>query len=432
LKKSRDNYDLRNWFRSNESKLVPAGEGRFKLAENATKKKTPSTTAPSSKIWMDLVPELVNRLGETPKIDEAKSVVIMPVEDQTPAGLGDESRGSILSALKERIAEELGVTLLDEDRVDQWMEEHGPGSGEYWILANGDPGSMPAELLPDVILVPVCITDRVKDSVRYHLELKVLDLARCKYTKAVARVYRRPDKQPEAEARTERGLLVAGGDTVLARWQHDLVSRNGFDWPLAKVKDLLWEADAAFCNLECCVSLRGLPVDKGENCPFYYRARPEMLRCLTRAGIDIVTAANNHGGDYGPAAVADTAKWCERAGLVCVGIGDNAAAAEEPRLVSVGPVRVGFAGMDSTSPRFLADQDRPGASYAAEEETLESFTEKVKRLGQWADGRCDLLVLTIHWGKNWVRDTQPIHRAMARVAFEHGVDLILGHSAHRL
>ena len=74
-------------------------------------------------------------------------------------------------------------------------------------------------------------------------------------------------------------MLIAGGDTVLARWEHDMVSRKGHDWPLQNLRDLLASADAALCNLECCVSLRGEPAEKGERCPFYYRARPAMLRC---------------------------------------------------------------------------------------------------------------------------------------------------------
>jgi hypothetical protein len=88
--------------------------------------------------------------------------------------------------------------------------------------------------------------------------------------------------------------------------------------------------------------------------------------------------------------------------------------------------------MDTTKPCFSADENRPGTSFAPEDDDLQAFTEKVKRLGQWAEGRCDLLILTIHWGKNWARDTPPAHQGMARIAFEHGVDLILGHSAHRL
>ena len=426
IERSRDLYRFRNWFRSNESSLVSAGEGRFQLTQRAAKKEVPITTAASSQIWADLVPEVVDRLGETLQMNEGTAVVIMPVEDQTLAGLG-ERRSSILSALKQRVSRDLGVRLIDEGRFDRWMEERGPGGGEYWILANGRSDDMRPGLAPEIVLVPVCITSKEKESVLYHLELKSLELRNAKYTRAVAQIRRKAEPLP-----SDRGVLVAAGDTVLARWEHDLVSRNGYEWPLAGVKDPIVAADAALCNLECCVSLKGLPADKGERCPFYYRARPEMLRCLTQAGIDIVTAANNHGGDYGPQGVADTATWCDRAGLVCVGVGNDAAEAAEPRLVQVGPVRVGVAGMDTTKPCFRAGDNRPGTNYAPEDDDLQAFTEKVERLGQWAEGRCDLLILTIHWGKNWARETPPAHQTMARIAFDHGVDLILGHSAHRL
>ena len=194
LEKSRDLYGFRNWFKSNESSLVPAGEGRFKLTESPTKREIPITTASSSsKIWMDLVPEVVLRLGESLDVTKEKAVVIMPVKDQTQAGLGVLC-SSILSALKQHVSQEKGVELIDEDRFDRGMQEQGPGSEEYWILANGDRGQMPHELVPDIILVPVCITGKAKESVLYHLELKALDLHSCKYTKAIARAYREVEK----------------------------------------------------------------------------------------------------------------------------------------------------------------------------------------------------------------------------------------------
>ena len=427
LEKSRDLHDYRNWFRSHESRLVPNGDHRFKLAEPVARAEAPTTTATSSQIWMNLVPQVVKYAEKTAKIGEEDTVVIMPVIDQTSAGLGKQ-RESILDALKTRFSQQLGGNVVDEDHFNLWMKERGPGIGQYWILANGGCDELPAELAADIVLVPVCITSKGEDSVLYHLELKALELDTCKYTKAVTRVRRKTEEQ----ASTEKGVLVAGGDTVLARWEHDLVSRHGYDWPMAGVRDILNSADAALCNLECCVSLRGTPADKGERCPFYYRARPEMLQCLTGAGIDVVTAANNHGGDYGPLSVADTVRWCSKAGFVCVGIGNNLSEAEQPRLARIGPLRVGVAAMDATKACFAATSDSPGTNYAAPDDVLTSFTDKVKRLGQWADGRCDLLALTIHWGKNWVRETQPFQKEMARIAFQHGVDLILGHSAHRL
>ena len=430
LEKSRHLWRFRSWFRENESGLVPAADGRFTLAGKAERPPVPVTTAHSSRIWADLAAEAVDRLAESPGLSQGKTVVVMPLEDQTLASL-DDGGMALHATLKELIVQKMVVTLLDEVRFDQAMERQGPGRREYWALANGDGGTMPTAMVPDVILVPLCITERTgqeKEAVVYHLEFKVLALSSRRYAQVIARRIRRAEGEEPAN---DHGVLVAGGDTVLARWEHDLVGRNGCDWPLAGVESVLASADAALCNLECCVSLRGTPAEKGEHCPFYYRARPEMLCSLTRAGIDIVTAANNHGGDYGPLSVVDTATWCEKAGLICVGIGNDPAAAQEPRVVRIGPVLVGIAGMDTTMPYFRAQEDHPGTNHVGED-NLDVFREQMRKLRQWARGRCDLLILTIHWGDNWVRETQPIHREMARIAFESGVDLILGHSAHRL
>ena len=53
-------------------------------------------------------------------------------------------------------------------------------------------------------------------------------------------------------------------------------------------------------NLECVVAISGEQgIDKEEGGPFYYRARPEMIKILTAAGIDLLATANNHCGDYG-------------------------------------------------------------------------------------------------------------------------------------
>lgn len=427
LKESQNLAEFRDWYRDNESRLVPTGDGKFQLAAKGAKQKTGTTTDSASEIWASLVPDVVGRFKDSLASEEKPAIVVMPVTDQTLAGLGAES-SSIHQALKAQIAKTLTDKVVDDVQFDRWMKTDGPGTGEYWILANGEVGNVPAEVAADIVVVPVCITSRSKDSVLYHLELKTLDLRHSKYTKAVARVYRKAADEEVSGSAT----LVGGGDTVLARWEHDMVSRQSYVWPLEGVRNAVASADAALCNLECCVSRKGTPAEKGEHCPFFYRARPEMLQCLTSAGIDVVTGANNHGGDYGPASVADTADWCDKAGLVCVGIGNNMVEAETPRVVQVGPLRVAFAGMDNTKACYAAGEDQPGASYVSEEGDLADLAAKVDRIARWADGRCDLLVLTIHWGQNWVRETQPVHRKMARIAFEHGVDAILGHSAHRL
>ncbi len=428
LEKSRNLSRLRSWFRSRESRLKPTGKGRFTLARKpAGKREVATTKAPAAEIWANLSSRVVDRLLRSRTVPDKGTVAVMPLLDRTRGGLG-ELRTPVHAALKAWVGKTLQVRLVDEAHFNRDLEKNGPGRGEFWALALDErrgKGSW-----PDCVLVPVCITETAGltwSRTRFCLEVRGLVLETCRTFKVQARAIRLSTSSPE-----DPDVLVAAGDTVLARWEHDLVSRHGVDWPLAGVRNILSSADAALCNLECCVSLGGRPAKKGERCPFYYRARPEMLQCLTRAGIDIVTAANNHGGDYGPESVKDTGLWCDRAGLVCVGNGDTEARAETPRLVRIGRTRVGIAGLDTTMRYFRADENRPGTNHAPEDKGLEIFKRKMRSMGKWAAGRCDILILTIHWGRNWVRDTQPIHRTMARIAFRSGVDVILGHSAHRL
>lgn len=426
-KRSRNLSRFRDWFNQNEANLVSDGHGRFNLVSNESRKKISTTTKSAQQIWLDLVPSAVEDSSTTVPVNQDTRLAVMPIVDQTLAGMSHQSE-AIHAALKEGIAQQTRARLVDDRDFDRWMSESGPGPGEYWMLANRLSEFHSIPQCPDVVAVPVCISTQEENTVLYHLELKCLKLQGSQYTKVVSQKRRRARKSgPRDEV-----VLVAGGDTVLARWEHDLVDRNGYDWPLFELRQVLTAADAALCNLECCVSLKGLPTDKGERCSFFYRARPEMLRCLTDAGIDIVTAANNHGGDYGPESVLDTARWCHAAGLVCVGNGRNPTEARAPRLVRIGSLQVAVVGMDTTMPFFAATESRPGTNYVDVDESLKMFTSQLQQLGQWARGRCDLVVLTIHWGRNWALETPDLHRRMARIAFDHGVDLILGHSAHRL
>ncbi|MBN2315821.1 MAG: transglutaminase domain-containing protein [Sedimentisphaerales bacterium] len=195
LKKSRDLYQFRSWFRDNESLLIPMPDDRFKLAQKVGKKEVPFTTNPPSKIWEDLAAELVSQFDESVDIPKGSKVVIMPVEDQTLAGLSDMST-SIHSTLKELITGRMDVRLIDEIRFNRLMEEQGPGQKEYWLLANEIGTGMPLTMTPDVILVPLCITEqsnKEKGAVLYHLEFKALELSSRKYTTIVARQYHRSE-----------------------------------------------------------------------------------------------------------------------------------------------------------------------------------------------------------------------------------------------
>ena len=63
-----------------------------------------------------------------------------------------------------------------------------------------------------------------------------------------------------------------------------------------------WRPDLRIINLETAITAHSEPYPKGIN----YRMSPANLPCLTAAGIDCCTLANNHVLDWGRQGLADT------------------------------------------------------------------------------------------------------------------------------
>jgi len=111
LQEGRDLRGFRNWFKSRESRLVPNGDGQFRLVPNGANDEVPSTNDSSSKIWSELVPTVIDRLKDSLGDIQKQTFAVMPVVDQTLAGVGPQ-RGEILSQL-ETVPCRTGWSLVD-------------------------------------------------------------------------------------------------------------------------------------------------------------------------------------------------------------------------------------------------------------------------------------------------------------------------------
>src|SRR5262249_19793065 len=119
---------------------------------------------------------------------------------------------------------------------------------------------------------------------------------------------------PPAPAGHPAGRVVtiaAAGDTTLGynlQTHVDGVVEGGalpeFVWPVypAGIRGGLDPADLALVNLECPFTDRGEKLAKN----FNFRARPELVKVLESASVDVVTLANNHLMDYGAEGLEDT------------------------------------------------------------------------------------------------------------------------------
>jgi poly-gamma-glutamate synthesis protein (capsule biosynthesis protein) len=184
-------------------------------------------------------------------------------------------------------------------------------------------------------------------------------------------------------------------------------------------------------NLETAVSAADAPwPGKG----IHYRMHPANVDCLRAARLDVCGLANNHVLDWGRSGLAQTLDVLARAAVRTAGAGADAAAAEAPAMVPLegaGRLLV-FARATPSSgvPRdWAATRERSGVALLAElnEASARLLAQQVaahRRPG-------DRVVVSLHWGENWVARPPAEHRAFAQRLIDLGAaDVIHGHSSH--
>ena len=167
-----------------------------------------------------------------------------------------------------------------------------------------------------------------------------------------------------------------------------------------------------------------------------YRMNPDNIPCITAAGVDVCTLANNHVLDWGYGGLADTLKTLHGAGLKTAGAGRDLKEAESPAILDVagkGRVLVFSFGSDTSGipARWAAAECKQGVNLLPDVSggTVGRIGEKIRKTKQ----RGDIVVASIHWGGNWGYAISGEEIAFARgLIDEAGVDIIHGHSSHHV
>ncbi|WP_253444387.1 CapA family protein [Halomonas sp. Y3] len=226
------------------------------------------------------------------------------------------------------------------------------------------------------------------------------------------------------------GVLAWGGDVNLGRRQHYRTRQLG-EASILPISELS-AADLTVINLECVISTLGEQgAPKGEGGPYYYRARPEMARILMAAGVDLVTVANNHSGDYGAEALLQQKAILKAAGIDQVGSGQHRDEAFEPVFLEAGNVKVAIFSIDATQHRFAAGSAQPGIAYLPLNQPQRWYKELQPRIKQ-AKSSADLAIVAVHWGANGLETPDAQEVATGHALIDAGADAVLGASAHCL
>jgi poly-gamma-glutamate capsule biosynthesis protein CapA/YwtB (metallophosphatase superfamily) len=223
----------------------------------------------------------------------------------------------------------------------------------------------------------------------------------------------------------ESVTIAFGGDTNFEGTNADRLAADPAS-VLAPVAAVLGGADLAVVNLETALGTGGTPAPK----EFVFQAPALALEAFRAAGVDVVSAANNHGMDFGVEGLQETLGAERSAGFPIIGIGADESEAYAPFLAEVRGQRIAVLGAtqvldDDLVDEWTAGPTTPGLASAKRVDRL------VQAVGE-ARAIADTVVVYVHWGVE--RETCPTtsQQDLAAALVAAGADVIVGGHAHRL
>lgn len=195
-------------------------------------------------------------------------------------------------------------------------------------------------------------------------------------------------------------------------------------WPLlAPVADRIRKADLSFCNLEgSFAGEQGIP--KNCNNPrtcYVFRMPDEYASCITRAGFDLVSVANNHVNDFGYAGQRNTISVLQESGLKFAGFADHPFRIFETRGLIIG---------------FCAFSPNSGVQDLRDVTAARAIVEML-------NDTCDIVLVSMHGGAEGAKHQHVTRRKemflgadrgnvydFAHQMIDAGADVVIGHGPH--
>jgi poly-gamma-glutamate capsule biosynthesis protein CapA/YwtB (metallophosphatase superfamily) len=223
----------------------------------------------------------------------------------------------------------------------------------------------------------------------------------------------------------------------LAEARHGLMPRPvapAYPWGDALAAMDAMAADVRIINLETAITTAARPWPQKD---IHYRMHPDNISCLTAAKLDLCCLANNHSLDWGWNGLSETLHGLQQAGIGTVGAGLSAHQAQRPAVLPLPPSEpthrlLVFAWAVASSgvpPSWAVDASHPGVAFlphldGGTARWLARFVLKHRRPG-------DRILLSLHWGANWVPAIPESHQWFARLLIDLAdIDVVFGHSSH--
>ena len=224
---------------------------------------------------------------------------------------------------------------------------------------------------------------------------------------------------PEIEAPNYATLLF-GGDIMLDRGVRNSVMQNfGGDYSaLFNNLDIIKNSDITVANLE------GPATDQGTDLHnlYSFRMDPSVLPAMQGAGINILSVANNHIGDWGLSGFTDTLSQLRENEILYIGGGNSKQEAEDPTIEEVNGIKVGYLAFSDKGPNMPAGDNQPGILLASDP-NFDSIIQNASK-------QVDDLVVYFHWGDEYATTHNDRQEQLAHEAVDDGAKIVVGAHPH--
>jgi Bacterial capsule synthesis protein PGA_cap len=194
------------------------------------------------------------------------------------------------------------------------------------------------------------------------------------------------------------------------------------------VPSLLSGVNLSMVNLETALTDGSCPDPQPKSYDFY--APASAITALQSAGVSLVTEANNHGEDCGPAGLQMALSARAQSAYTVLGIGQTAAQAFTPYQVTIDGEHVGIIAAtqvidDDLQTTWTATATQPGLASAYDVSDLVSAVEAARKVD-------DTVVVFLHWGVELDACPDPLQEPLATELVRAGADIVIGSHAHVL
>jgi poly-gamma-glutamate synthesis protein (capsule biosynthesis protein) len=215
--------------------------------------------------------------------------------------------------------------------------------------------------------------------------------------------------------------IILTGDIMLSRYVAAQIQKSKNPLlPFEKLTDFLQSSDFNFANLEAPISGSDKFTPTGS---MVFNVPRANIEGLERYNFKILSLANNHALDQGPAGAAYTRQYLTAHGILCVGTGSDIEQAWQPAIVEAKGRKIGFLAASYSS---YNDGGKQTNRYVARIEDLKRLRERVAELKT----KAGLIIVSMHAGNEYATRLTDGQAIFAHAAIDAGADIVTGAHPH--